>query len=36
VACIIDAECLKRANSPECARIAAETVSALRAELLHF
>lgn len=36
VACIIDAECLKRANSPECARIASETVSALRAELLHF
>jgi len=36
VACIIDAECLKRANSPESARIAAETVSALRAELLHF
>lgn len=36
VACIIDAEGLKRANSPECARIATETVSALRAELLHF
>jgi guanylate kinase len=36
VACIIDAECLKRANSPECVRIAAETVSALQAELLHF
>ena len=36
VACIIDAECLRRVNSPESARIAAETVSALRAELLHF
>lgn len=36
VSCIIDAECLKRVNSPEAARIAAETVSALRAELLHF
>lgn len=36
VSCIIDAECLKRINSPESARVAAETVSALRAELLHF
>lgn len=36
VSCIIDAECLKRVNSPESARVAAETVSALRAELLHF
>jgi guanylate kinase len=36
VSCIIDAECLKRVNSPESARIAAETVSALEAELLHF
>lgn len=36
VSCIIDAECLKRVNSPESARIAAETVSALKAELLHF
>lgn len=36
VSCIIDAEGLKRVNSPESARIAAETVSALRAELLHF
>lgn len=36
VSCIIDAECLKRVNSSECARVAAETVSALRAELLHF
>lgn len=35
VSCIIDAECLKRVNSPESARIAAETVSALQAELLH-
>ena len=36
VSCIIDAECLKRVNSPQSARIAAETVSALKAELLHF
>jgi guanylate kinase len=36
VSCIIDAECLKRSNSPESRRIAEETVSALRAELLHF
>lgn len=36
VSCIIDAECLKRVNSPESARIAAETVAALKAELLHF
>lgn len=36
VSCIIDAECLKRTNSPESARVAAETVTALRAELLHF
>lgn len=36
VSCIIDAECLKRVNSPESARIAAETVFALEAELLHF
>jgi guanylate kinase len=36
VSCIIDAECLRRVNSPECARIAIETVSALKAELLHF
>ena len=36
VSCIIDAEGLKRMNSPESARVAAETVSALRAELLHF
>jgi len=36
VSCIIDAECLRRVNSPESARIAAETVAALRAELLHF
>jgi guanylate kinase len=35
VSCIIDAECLKRVNSPESTRIAAETVSALEAELLH-
>ena len=35
VSCIIDAECLKRVNSPESARVAAETVSALQAELLH-
>jgi guanylate kinase len=33
---IIDAECLRRVNSPESARVAAETVSALRAELLHY
>jgi guanylate kinase len=33
---IIDAECLRRVNSPESTRVAAETVSALRAELLHF
>jgi guanylate kinase len=36
VSCIIDAECLKRVNSPQSARIAAETISALEAELLHF
>jgi guanylate kinase len=36
VSCIIDAECLKRVNSPQSARIAAETISALKAELLHF
>ena len=36
VSCIIDAECLRRVNSPESARVAAETVSALQAELLHF
>jgi len=36
VSCIIDAECLKRVNSPQSARIAAETVSVLKAELLHF
>ncbi len=36
VSCIIDAECLRRVNSPESARIAAETVSALEAELHHF
>jgi len=36
VSCIIDAECLRRVNSPGSARIAAETVSALQAELLHF
>ena len=36
VSCIIDAECLTRANSPESARIAAETVFALQAELLNF
>lgn len=36
VSCIIDAECLRRVNSPESTRVAAETVSALRAELLHF
>jgi guanylate kinase len=35
VSCIIDAECLKRVNSPGSAGVAAETVSALRAELLH-
>ncbi len=35
VSCIIDAECLKRVNSPESARIADETVAALTAELLH-
>ena len=35
VSCIIDAECLRRVNSPESARVAAETVSALKAELLH-
>jgi guanylate kinase len=34
VSCIIDAECLRRTNSPESARIATETVSALQAELL--
>jgi len=36
VSCIIDAECLRRVNSPGSARIAAETVSVLQAELLHF
>jgi guanylate kinase len=36
VSCIIDAECLRRVNAPETGRIAAETVSALQAELLHF
>jgi guanylate kinase len=36
VSSIIDAECLRRVNSPASARVAAETVSALRAELLHF
>lgn len=36
VSCIIDAEGLKRMNSPESVRVATETVSALRAELLHF
>lgn len=36
VSCIIDAECLRRVNAPESAGVAAETVSALRAELLHF
>ena len=35
VSCIIDAECLRRVNSPESERVAAETVSALKAELLH-
>lgn len=35
VSCIIDAECLKRANSPASTSIAEETVAALRAELLH-
>ena len=36
VSCIIDAECLRRVNSPGSARVAAEIVSALQAELLHF
>jgi guanylate kinase len=36
VSCIIDAECLRRVNSPEPARVAGEIVSALQAELLHF
>ncbi len=36
VSSIIDAEGLRRVNSPESTRIAAETVSALRAELHHF
>ncbi|MEO7218309.1 MAG: guanylate kinase [Gemmatimonadaceae bacterium] len=36
VSCIIDAECLRRVNAPESTDVAAETVSALRAELLHF
>ena len=35
VSCIIDAECLKRVNAPGSTRVAAETVSALQAELLH-
>ncbi|MEO8946683.1 MAG: guanylate kinase [Gemmatimonadaceae bacterium] len=35
VSCIIDAECLKRVNSPASTSIAQETVAALRAELLH-
>jgi guanylate kinase len=35
VSCIIDAESLKRVNSPESMRVADETVAALRAELLH-
>ena len=36
VSSIIDAESLRLANSPESARVAAETVAALQAELLHF
>ena len=33
---IIDAECLRLRNAPESNRVAAETVAALQAELLHF
>ncbi len=35
VSSIIDAESLRLANSPESARVAAETIAALQAELLH-
>jgi guanylate kinase len=36
VSCIIDAEGLRRVNSPDSRSIAAETVAALKAELNHF
>ncbi|MEO7101828.1 MAG: guanylate kinase [Gemmatimonadaceae bacterium] len=36
VSCIIDAEGLRRVNSPDSRSIAAETVAALQAELNHF
>ncbi|MDQ2889826.1 MAG: guanylate kinase [Gemmatimonadota bacterium] len=35
VCSIIDAECLRLVNSPESARVAAETIAALQAELPH-